>query len=157
VLERELLSISKERHQILGGVQAVAEILNYSDRRTGENILQSMEELDTELAEKVRKLMFVFDDLVSVNDAGIRELLKEVSNEELTIALKTCSDELKNKIFKNLSQRAAQMLQEDLSVLGLVRLSEVEAAQQNILNIARRLEKEGKLALAGRESGDAFV
>jgi len=157
VLEQELLSISKERHQILGGVQAVAEILNYSDRRTGESILQSMEEIDTDLAEKVRKLMFVFDDLVSVNDAGIRELLKEVGNEELTVALKTCSDEMKNKIFKNLSQRAAQMLQEDLAVLGLVRLSEVEAAQQSILTIARRLEKEGKLVLAGREGGDAFV
>jgi flagellar motor switch protein FliG len=141
----------------LGGVQAVAEILNYSDRRTGESILQSMEEIDTDLAEKVRKLMFVFDDLVSVNDAGIRELLKEVGNEELTVALKTCSDEMKNKIFKNLSQRAAQMLQEDLAVLGLVRLSEVEAAQQSILTIARRLEKEGKLVLAGREGGDAFV
>lgn len=157
VLERELLSISKERHQTLGGIQAVAEILNYSDRRTGESILQGMEESDSELAEKVRKLMFVFEDLVTVNDAGIRELLKEVGNEELTLALKTCSDELKNKVFKNLSQRAAQMLEEDLSVLGLVRLSEVEAAQQNILNVARRLEKEGKLMLAGRESGDTFV
>ena len=157
VLERELLSISKERHQTLGGVQAVAEILNYSDRRTGESILQGMEESDSELAEKVRKLMFVFEDLVTVNDAGIRELLKEVGNEDLTLALKTCSDELKNKVFKNLSQRAAQMLEEDLSVLGLVRLSEVEAAQQNVLNVARRLEKEGKLMLAGRESGDTFV
>lgn len=157
VLERELLSIGKERSQILGGVQAVAEILNYSDRRTGENILQSMEELDADMAEKVRKLMFVFDDLVAVNDAGIRELLKEVSNEELTFALKTCSDDLKDKIFKNLSQRAAQMLEEDLSVLGLVRLSEVESAQQNILTIARRLEKEGKLVLAGRDGGDTFV
>jgi flagellar motor switch protein FliG len=157
VLERELLSISKERHQVLGGIQAVAEILNYTERRSGESILQSMEEVDSELAEKVRKLMFVFDDLAAVNDLGIRELLKEISNEELTLALKTCSDELKNKIFKNLSQRAAQMLEEDLSVLGLVRLSEVEAAQQSILNAARRLEKEGKLILAGRESGDTFV
>lgn len=157
VLERELLSIGKESHQVLGGVQTVAEILNYSDRRTGENILQSMEEADAELAERVRKLMFVFEDLVAVNDSGIRELLKEVSNEELTLALKTSSEELKNKIFKNLSQRAAQMLEEDLGVLGLVRLSEVESAQQNILSAARRLEKEGKLILAGRESGDTFV
>ena len=157
VLEHELLSISKEGHQILGGVQAVAEILNYCDRRAGENILHSMEEADADLAEKVRKLMFVFEDLVAVNDTGIRELLKEVGNEELTLAMKTCSDELKDKIFKNLSQRAAQMLEEDLSVLGLVRLSEVETAQQNILNVARRLEKEGKLILAGRESGDTFV
>jgi flagellar motor switch protein FliG len=157
VLEKELLSIGQESHQLLGGVQAIAEILNYSDRRTGENILQSMEDFDTELAEKVRKLMFVFEDLVTVNDSGIRELLKEIRNEELTLALKTCSEELKSKIFKNLSQRAAQMLEEDLSVLGPVRLSEVEGAQQNILNVARRLEKEGKIIMAGREGGDTFV
>ena len=157
VLEKELLSIGKESHQLLGGVQAIAEILNYCDRRTGENILQSMEDMDADLAEKVRKLMFVFEDLVTVNDAGIRELLKEVRNEELVLALKTCSEDLKSKIFKNLSQRAAQMLEEDLSVLGPVRLSEVEGSQQNILNVARRLEKEGKIILAGREGGDTFV
>jgi len=157
VLEKELLSIGEESHQVLGGIQAVAEILNFSDRRTGENILQSMEDFDSDLAEKVRRLMFVFEDLVAINDSGIRELLKEVRNEELTLALKTASDELKGKIFKNLSQRAVQMLEEELSIMGPVRLSDVEAAQQNILNVARRLEKEGKIILAGRDSGDAFV
>lgn len=157
VLEQELLSMGKESQQLLGGIQTVAEILNFCDRRTGDNILQAMEDYDTDLAEKVRKLMFVFEDLVTVNDAGIRELLKEVRNEELTLALKTASDELKGKIFKSLSQRAAQMLQEDLSIMGPARLSDVEAAQQSILNIARRLEKEGKLMLAGKEGGDALV
>ncbi|MCE5244387.1 MAG: flagellar motor switch protein FliG [Syntrophobacteraceae bacterium] len=157
VLEQELLSMGKESHQLLGGIQTVAEILNFCDRRTGDNILQAMEDYDTDLAEKVRKLMFVFEDLVTVNDAGIRELLKEVRNEELTLALKTASDELKGKIFKSLSQRAAQMLQEDLAIMGPARLSDVEAAQQSILNIARRLEKEGKLMLAGKEGGDALV
>lgn len=157
VLEQELLSMGKESNQLLGGAQTVAEILNYSDRRTGDNILQHMEDYDADLAEKVRKLMFVFEDLVAVNDQGIRELLKEVRNEELTLALKTTSDDLRNKIFKNLSQRAAQMLQEDLSMLGPVRLSDVEGAQQNILNVARRLEKEGKLMLAGKEGGDTLV
>lgn len=157
VLEQELLSMGKESNQLLGGAQTVAEILNYSDRRTGDNILQHMEDYDADLAEKVRKLMFVFEDLVAVNDQGIRELLKEIRNEELTLALKTTSDDLRNKIFKNLSQRAAQMLQEDLSMLGPVRLSDVEGAQQNILNVARRLEKEGKLMLAGKEGGDTLV
>lgn len=157
VLEQELLSMGKESQQLLGGVQTVAEILNYSDRRTGDNILQHMEDYDADLAEKVRKLMFVFEDLVAVNDQGIRELLKEVRNEELTLALKTASEELKNKVFKNLSQRAAQMLQEDLGMMGPVRLSDVEGAQQNILNVARRLEKEGKLMLAGKEGGDTLV
>jgi flagellar motor switch protein FliG len=158
VLQKELLSIGQDSQQILGGVQAVAEMLNHSDRRTGDSILQSLEETDSDLAEKVRKLMFVFDDLVSINDAGIRELMREVKNEELTLALKTASDELKNKIFRNLSQRAVQILEEELSVMGPVRLSDVEVAQQAILNVARRLEKEGKIVLAGRgDGGDSFV
>lgn len=156
VLEKELLSMGKE-HRVLGGVQAVAEILNVCDKRTGEGILQQMEERDAELAEKVRKLMFVFDDLVSINDLGIRELLKEVSNDELILALKTGSDELKEKIFKNLSKRAGEMLQEDMAVMGPVRLSDVEAAQQNILAIARKLEKDGRIILAGTEGGDTLV
>jgi len=157
VLEQELVSMGRESHQLLGGIGTVAEILNFSDSRTGDSILQALEDNDPELAEKVRKLMFVFDDLAIINDQGIRELLKEVRNEELTLALKTASEELKSKIFKNLSQRAAQMLEEDLSMMGPVRLSDVEVAQQNILNIARRLEKEGKLMLAGKEGGDTLV
>lgn len=157
VLEKELLSIGKGTQQILGGIQAVAEILNHSDRRTGDSILQFMEENDTDLAEKVRKLMFVFEDLANLNDAGVRELLREVKNEELTLGLKTASDELKNKIFKNLSQRAVQIIEEEMSVMGPVRLSDVEAAQQSILNAARKLEKEGKIILAGKEGGDSFV
>jgi flagellar motor switch protein FliG len=157
VLEQELLSMGKESQMMLGGIQKVAEILNFCDRRTGDNILQAMEDYDTDLAEKVRKLMFVFEDLAAVNDVGIRELLKEIKNEDLVLALKTASEDLKAKIFKNLSQRAGQMLQEDLTMMGPVRLSDVEGAQQNILNIARRLEKDGKIMLAGKDGGDALV
>ncbi len=156
VLEKELMALGKRGEQI-GGVGVVAEILNHCERRTGDNILQSLEESDSELADKVRKLMFVFDDLVHVNDQGIRELLKEIRNEELTLALKTGSEEAKEKIFKNLSQRAAQMLQEDIAMMGPVRLSEVEMAQQNILNVARRLEKEGKMVLTGKDGGETLV
>jgi flagellar motor switch protein FliG len=157
VLQDELLSVGKGSSQILGGINMAAEIVNNCDKRTEENILQAMEDHDPELAEKVRKLMFVFEDLAAVTDSGIRELLKEVRNEELTLALKTASDELKNKVFKNLSQRAAQMLEEDISVMGPVRLSDVEAAQQNIINVARRLEKEGKIFLVSGEGGDTLV
>ncbi len=157
VLEDELLSVGKSTTQMLGGIQMAAEILNNCDKRTEENILQVMEDHDPEMAEKVRKLMFVFEDLVAVPDAGIREILKEVRNEELTMALKTASDELKKKIFKNLSQRAAQMLEEDLSIMGPVRLSDVETAQQNVINVARRLEKEGKIFLVSGEGGDVLV
>jgi len=156
VLEKELTSMGTRGQQI-GGVGVVAEILNHCDRRTGDSILQFLDETDSDLAERVRKLMFVFEDLLHVNDAGIRELLKEIRNEELTMALKTASEDLKAKIFKNLSQRAAQMLQEDISMMGPARLSEVESAQQSILTVARRLEKDGKLLLAGKEGGEAFV
>ena len=156
VLEKELTSIGTRGQQI-GGVAVVAEILNHCDRRTGDSILQFLEETDTDLAEKVRKMMFVFEDLRHVNDAGIRELLKEIRNEELTMALKTASDDLKSKIFKNLSQRAAQMLEEDIAMMGPARLSEVESAQQTILAVARKLEKDGKLLLAGKEGGESFV
>lgn len=149
--------MGQESHRILGGIPAVAQILNICDKRTGESILQLMEERDGELAERVRKLMFVFEDLAGVNDQGIRELLKEVRNEELTLALKTASDELKEKIFKNLSKRASEMLQEDMSVLGPVRLSDVEAAQQSILQVANRLEKEGRIILSTGEGGDSLV
>ncbi|MDR3554743.1 MAG: flagellar motor switch protein FliG [Syntrophobacteraceae bacterium] len=156
VLEKELSSVGTRGQQI-GGVSVVAEILNHSDRRTGDSILQFLDETDSDLAEKVRKLMFVFEDLLHVNDGGIRELLKEVRNEELTVALKTASEDLKGKIFRNLSQRAAQMLQEDMSMMGPARLSEVENAQQAILVVARRLEKEGKLLMAGKDGGEQFV
>jgi flagellar motor switch protein FliG len=156
VLEKELTTMGKAGEQI-GGISVVAEILNHCDRRTGDSILQFLEETDADLAERVRKLMFVFEDLLHVNDAGIRELLKEIRNEELTMALKTASDDLKAKIFKNLSQRAAQMLQEDISMMGPARLSEVEAAQQAILTVARKLEKDGKLLLAGKDGGESFV
>jgi flagellar motor switch protein FliG len=157
VLEEELLSVGKSTGQILGGIQVAAEILNNCDKRTEDNILQALEDHDPEMAEKVRKLMFVFEDLVAVPDTGIREILKEVRNEELTLALKTASEELKKKVFKNLSQRAAQMLEEDLSIMGPTRLSDVEAAQQNIINVARRLEKEGKIFLISGEGGDVLV
>lgn len=157
VLEKELLSVSDQGYKIVGGVQAVAELLNRCDRRTSDNILQALEDHDAELADNVRNLMFVFDDLVNVNDQGIRELLKEITNEDLTLALKTASEEVKQKILKNLSQRAAQMLLEDMEVMGPVRLSDVEAAQRNVLNVARKLEKEGRLMLARGDGGDALV
>ncbi|MGA2733005.1 MAG: flagellar motor switch protein FliG [Syntrophobacteraceae bacterium] len=156
VLRKELTTIGAQV-QGSGGVQVVAEILNRCDHKTGEGILQFLEETDAELAEKVRKMMFVFEDLMHTNDTGIRELLKEIKSEVLSLALKTASEDLKAKIFKNLSQRAAQMLEEEISMMAPARLSEVEAAQQEILTEARRLEKEGKLFLASKEGGDSFV
>lgn len=157
VLKRELASMSTVEQAALGGVQPVAEMLNVMDKNTETSIMSRLEEKDPLLAEEIRKLMFVFDDIVKIDDRGIQTLLKEVDNSKLLLALKTANEEIRNKIFKNISQRAADMLREDLSNLGPSRLSDVESAQQEIVNTARRLEAEGKILIARGGSEDALV
>lgn len=157
VLKRELASMSTVEQAALGGVQPVAEMLNVMDKNTETSIMSRLEEKDPLLAEEIRKLMFVFDDIVKIDDRGIQTLLKEVDNGKLLLALKTASEEIRNKIFKNISQRAAEMLREDLSNMGPSRLSDVEQAQQEIVNAARRLEAEGKILIARGGSEDALV
>ncbi len=156
VLQTQLIAMGGKEGKKVGGVQAVAEILNSVDRATEEEVLSEIEEDSAQMAEEIRNLMFVFEDIKAVDDRGIRELLKEVSNEELTTGLKGASEELKAKFFKNLSERAANMIKEDLEIMGPVKLSEVEAAQQNIVKVVRRLEDEGRIVVA-RGSGDVFV
>jgi flagellar motor switch protein FliG len=157
VLKRELASMSTVEQAALGGVQPVAEMLNVMDKNTESSIMSRLEERDPLLAEEIRKLMFVFEDVTKIDDRGIQTLLKEVPNEKLLLALKTANEEIKNKVFKNISQRAADMLREDLSNMGPSRLSDVEGAQQEIVNAARRLESEGKLLIARGGSEDALV
>ncbi|MEZ0392292.1 MAG: flagellar motor switch protein FliG [Pseudobdellovibrionaceae bacterium] len=157
VLKRELASMSTVEQAALGGVQPVAEMLNVMDKNTETSIMSRLEEKDPLLAEEIRKLMFVFDDIVKIDDRGIQTLLKEVDNGKLLLALKTASEEIRNKIFKNISQRAAEMLREDLNNMGPSRLSDVEQAQQEIVNAARRLEAEGKILIARGGSEDALV
>ena len=141
----------------IGGIRSVAEILNQMDSSTESAILKGIEEQKQGLADEIRKLMFVFEDLLQVDDRGIMAILKEVTNEVLQLALKTASEELKEKIFKNMSERAAQMLKEDLEVMGPVRLKDVEGAQQNIIKVAKKLESEGKIALSGKGKEEVFV
>ena len=157
VLQKEILSTEGLEAKRLGGVESVAEMLNNVDKATEEHIFSRLEEDDPELAEQIRNLMFVFEDLIAVDDRGIRSLLKEVKNEDLTISLKTASEKLKNKILGNVSERAAAMIQEDLEVMGPVRLSEVEESQQKIIQVARRLEQEGKIVIGGRGGEDTLV
>ncbi len=157
VLKRELASMSTVEQAALGGVQPVAEMLNVMDKNTESSIMSRLEERDPLLAEEIRKLMFVFDDINKIDDRGIQALLKEVPNDKLILALKTANEEIKNKIFKNISARAAEMLREDLSNMGPSRLSDVEGAQQEIVNAARKLESEGKLLIARGGSEDALV
>jgi flagellar motor switch protein FliG len=149
-LEQRLSGIVSQQFQKVGGVQAVAEMLNLADRSTERGILETLEQDDPDLVEQIRRLMFVFEDILLVNDKGIQALLKEVDNNELALALKTASEEMKEKIFSNMSERAAQLIREDMEYMGPVRLSDVEAAQQKIVDIVRRLEDAGEIIIAGR-------
>lgn len=157
VLKEELANLGTVEQAALGGVQPVAEMLNVMDKNTEKAIMSRIEEKDPILAEEIRKLMFVFEDIIKIDDKGIQTLLKEVPNDKLLLALKTANEEIKNKIFKNLSQRAATLLRDDLSNMGPSRLSDVEGAQQEVVNVARRLESEGKILIARGGSEDALV
>ena len=157
VLKEELANITTVEQSQLGGVQTVAEMLNVMDKTAEKSIMSKVEEKDPELADEIRKLMFVFDDIVKIDDRGIQTLLKEVPNEKLLLALKTANQEIQDKIFNNLSKRAADLLKDDLSTLGPSRISDVEAAQVEIVNVARRLETEGKIMIARGGAEDAIV
>lgn len=156
VLQSQLIAMGGKEGRKVGGIQSVAEILNAVDRATEEEVLSEIEEDSAQMAEDIRNLMFVFDDCKSLDDRGVRELLKEISNEDLTMALRGAADELKEKFFKNMSERASSMIREELEYMGPTRLSDVETAQQNIVKVVRRLEGEGKVTI-NRGSGDVFV
>jgi len=156
-LQEGISTLQNVEGRKIGGIRSVAEILNQMDGSIESAILKGIEEQKQGLADEIRKLMFVFEDLLQVDDRGIMAILKEVTNEVLQLALKTASEELKEKIFKNMSERAAQMLKEDLEVMGPVRLKDVEGAQQNIIKVAKKLESEGKIVLAGKAKEEVFV
>ena len=141
----------------VGGMKTIAEILNHSDRSTEEAVFMKLEEKDKTLADSIRELMFVFDDLVDLDDRSIQMVLKEVNTEELSLALKTAADGLKAKIFKNMSQRAAEILKEEISTKGPVKVTDVEKAQLKVVGIARKLEQEGKIVIARSGAEEVVV
>ncbi len=149
-LESRLSSMLMQATEKAGGVPTVAEILNLADRATEKSIMEGLEADDPDLVEEIRRLMFVFEDIKLVNDKGIQAVLKEVENDELALALKTASDELKEKIFANMSERAGNLIKEDMEFMGPVRVSDVEASQQRIVDIVRRLEEAGDVIIEGR-------
>ena len=157
VVDEMLADMGNETHANQGGIEAAAEILNNLDNQTENNIFDKIESIREELADEIRQKMFVFADLVTLDDRSIRALLKEISNDELILALKTSSEELAEKIFSNISQRAAEMMKEDMEVMGPVKLKDVEQAQLNIVKAARRLEEEGKIVLGGKGGEDVLV
>lgn len=145
------LDMGKGSHEkTFQGTKVIAEILNHCDRSTEQKILEKIDGQDNAMADSIRELMLVFDDLDKMDDRGIQLILKEISTEDLTLALKTASESLKQKIFKNMSQRAVQILKEEMEARGPVKVSDVEKAQQNIVKIARKLDEEGKIVIAGR-------
>lgn len=157
VLKQELATLGSIDTQQLGGVQPIAEMFNVMDKNNEQNIMSRVEEKDPILANEIRRLMFVFEDIIYIDDRGMQQLLREVDNGKLTLALKTAPDEIKDKIFRNLSKRASDMLKDDLASMGPVRLSDVEAAQQEIINTAKRLESEGKIAISRGSNAESMV
>ncbi|MCH8270498.1 MAG: flagellar motor switch protein FliG [Planctomycetes bacterium] len=156
-LEMRLSGVVSRTLQKTGGVEVVAEMLNLADRSTEKGILEALEAQDPDLVEQIRRLMFVFEDILLVNDKGIQAVLKELDNDELGVALKTASEELKAKIFTNMSERAAALIKEDMEYMGPVRISDVEAAQQRIVDIVRRLEESGDVMIQGRGESEMIV
>jgi flagellar motor switch protein FliG len=148
VLKEQLEATGVVEGKQLGGVEVVASIFNQMDRTLEMDLLGKVEELDPDLAEKIRQLMFTFEDLSQLDDRGVQVLLKEVSSEDISVALKGASDLMKDKVFSNMSERAAAMLKEDLEAMGPVRLSDVEKAQVKIAMVAKKLEGEGKIILS---------
>jgi flagellar motor switch protein FliG len=156
-LENRMSSVMSQQFENAGGVESVAEILNVIDRTTERNILENLAQEAPDLVEEIRRLMFVFEDITKLSDRDIQTLLKNVESSQWAMALKGASEELKEKIFKNMSKRAADLLREEMEYLGAVRLSNVEQTQQQIVDIVRRLEDAGEITTHSNEEEEQFV
>ena len=156
VIETRLKSLGGVAREQHGGVRAVAELFNRLERNVSGPVLEAIEAKRPELAVSIRNLMFVFDDLLHVDDNGMREIVQRADKKALTIALKGASEEIRERFFSNMSKRAAEMLREEMEVLGAVRLRDVEKAQQDVVAIARKLEEEGVI-VTGAAAGEAYV
>lgn len=157
VLERKLSTLASEEYAATGGIDAVAEVLNLADRGTEKTIIEALEEDDPELAEQIKKKMFVFEDIVLLDDRAIQRVLREVDNQELSKALKSVDAEVQEKILKNMSRRAASLLREDMDFMGPIRLKDVEDCQQKIVNVIRKLEEAGEIIVARGGEEDLIV
>ena len=156
VLEHKLASLVNQDYTIIGGVDAIVEILNAVDRGTERHILETLEIEEPELADEIRRKMFVFEDILSLDDRAIQRVLRDVDNNDLAIALKNANEEVQNVIFNNLSKRLAAMIREDMEFMGPVRLKDVEEAQQKIVNIVRKLEDSSEIVIS-RGGGDEII
>ena len=156
VLESKLASLVNQDYTIIGGVDSVVEILNAVDRGTEKHIMETLEIEEPELADEIRKKMFVFEDILLLDDRSIQRVLREVDNNDLAIALKGSNEDVQNAIFNNLSKRLAVMIKEDMDFMGPVRMKDVEEAQQKIVNIIRKLEDSSEIVIS-RGGGDEII
>lgn len=157
VIKRELTGMGGVQRFKVGGVDKVVEMFNHLERSKEKQILDRLDVIKPPLAEIIRKHLFTFEDVLKLNDRSIQAIMREVSNDTLTLALKTAPEELKAKVFRNISSRAVEMIKEDLEVMGPVRLSDVEKAQSEIIKVVRKMEEEGKVVIAGRGGDDVLV
>jgi len=156
ILEKNLSTVVLEDYTLTGGIQAIVDILNNVDRGTEKYIIESLEVSDVELAEEIKKRMFVFEDILTLDNRSIQRFLKEIDNTQLAIALKGAGEDVKKVIFANMSKRMADIIREDMDYMGPVRLRDVEEAQQKIVNVIRRLEEMGEIVIS-RGGGDELV
>ncbi len=156
VLEKKLSSLVNQDYTIVGGVESIVNILNTVDRSTEKHIMETLEVEDPELADEIRRRMFVFEDILTLDNRAIQTVLREVDNNELAIALKNANEDVQKVIFDNLSSRLASMIKEDMEFMGPVRLKDVEDAQQKIVNIIRKLEDSGEIVIS-RGGGDEII
>lgn len=156
ILESKLSSLVNQDYTIIGGVDSVVEILNTVDRSTEKHIMETLEIDEPELADEIRKKMFVFEDILLLDDRAIQRVLRDIDNSDLAIALKSANEEVQNAIFNNLSKRLAVMIKEDMEFMGPVRMKDVEEAQQKIVNTIRRLEESAEIVIS-RGGGDEIV
>jgi len=156
VLERKLSSMVTQDYTMAGGLTAIVDILNSVDRGTEKYIMESLEVQDTDLAEQIRKRMFIFDDIITLDSRSIQRVIREVENGDWALALKSANEEVQKSVFSNMSKRLAEMIKEDMDYMGPVRLRDVEEAQQKIVNVIRKLEDAGEIVIS-RGGGDEII
>jgi flagellar motor switch protein FliG len=156
VLERKLSSMVTQDYTMAGGLSAIVDILNSVDRGTEKYIMESLEVQDTDLAEQIRKRMFIFDDIITLDSRSIQRVIREVENGDWALALKSANEEVQKSVFVNMSKRLAEMIKEDMDYMGPVRLRDVEEAQQKIVNVIRKLEDAGEIVIS-RGGGDEII
>ncbi len=157
VIRRELTAMGGIQRFKVGGVEKVVEMFNHLERSKEKHILDKLDVMNPPLAEIIRKHLFTFEDIFKLDDRSIQAVMREVSNDTLTLAMKASTEEVKEKVFRNISSRAADMIKEDIEVMGPVRLSDVEKAQSEIIKIVRKMEEDGKVVIAGRGGDDVLV